>query len=105
MKFIWQAVIATYPEKKDYDKNAQAIREIFKPNKDTKNSFVLLSENITLLMITKSMFDEKCLQGFFHFIVSGSQLKKKRIKYYAFHGFGFEVGPVQLALEQTMIKN
>ena len=33
MKLTWKAVIATDPEKKDYDENAQAVIEMFKPKK------------------------------------------------------------------------
>ena len=104
MKLTWKDVIATDPGKKDYDENAQAITEMFQPNEDTQRSFTLLSENRTLIMLTKSILDEDSLQGFFHFIVSGSKLMKKKIKYYAFHGFGFEAGPVQLSPERTMTK-
>ena len=31
-------------------------------------------------------------------------MMKKKIKYYAFHGFRFEAGPVQLSPDQTMTK-
>ena len=69
---------------------------MFKPNEDTQRSLTLLSQNRTLIMMTKSILDKDRVQGVFHFIVSGSQMMEKNIKYYAFHGFGFEAVPVQL---------
>jgi len=64
----WKEFLSGHPDKNAYDQQAESIQSLVNPEEKSVNNFRLLSENKTLVCMTKSLLKNHVQLTFFHSI-------------------------------------
>ena len=64
----WRNFLSNNPERENYDDKADSIQQLINPGEPSVNNCRLLSENKTLVCMSKSLLDNQIQLTFFHSI-------------------------------------
>jgi len=82
----WQEYLLCHPDRDAYDSQASGIQSLIDPNETPQNNFRLLSENKTLVCLTKALMGNNIQLTFFNSIKKTAILNSKS-EYFALTGF------------------
>ena len=91
----WKNFLSAHPDKDAYDEKAESIQQLIQNGEPPVNNFRLLSENKTLLCMTKSLFDKQIQLTFFHSIRKTAILSSN-CDHFGLMGFGTRASAVRL---------
>jgi len=73
----WKEFLSLHQDRDSYDEQAESIQSLVDPSENSANNFRLLSENKTLVCITKSLLGNHVQLTFFHSICKMAILSSK----------------------------
>ena len=100
MQLSWSNYLRSHPLRQDYEDHPSSIQDLFSHRESATNCFRHLTDNHTLVCLTRCQVDKDIQATFFHHL-SKDSISQRRPFYYVLQGFGKRAQAVRMDPEKV----